>query len=160
MYIKSTLNKDFGNFALDTSKIELHSVSKDEIHLPYRGPLPAELSDATDAVISIMVHVGLTVGVLLIVNKNGKKLRHPVEATPPEINDVLFPFFFHDKGNNAYQTRRDNGLNSYGLGLWQGSYLNWKRLVLEEHGLDNLLFQLSPAAVERVLQHVQHSDRM
>lgn len=155
MYIKSTLTKDFGNFPLDTSKIELHSTSKDKIYLPYSGPLPAELSDVTDAVISITVHVGLTIGVFLIVNKNGKSLRHPVEATPQEINDVLFPFFFQDKGNNTYHTRQDTGLNRYDLGLWQGGYINWKRLVLEEHGLDNLLFQLSPAAVERVLQHIK-----
>lgn len=126
MHIKSTLVETFSNFPLDTSKIELHSISKRKIHLPYSGPLPADLSNAIGEAISISIHVGLTVGVLLIAEKDGKKLRYPIEATPQEINDILFPFFFDRDGH----TRWDTGLERYNLGLWQGSYINWRRLVL------------------------------
>lgn len=154
MYIKSTLVQNFGNFPLDTSKIELQSTSKRKIHLPYTGPLPADLSNATGVAISITLRVGLTVNVRLIAEKGAKKLRYPVEATPQEINDILLPFFFDADGH----TKWDTGLDRYNLGLYQGGYSNWRRLVLEQHGLDNLLFQLSPAAVERVLEHIRHSE--
>lgn len=128
MHIKSTLVKDFGSFPLDTSKIELYSASKSKIRLPYSGPLPVELDNATNAAISISLQVGLTVNVLLIVEQDGKKRRYPVKATSQEINDILFPFFFDKDGH----TRWDTGLNRYNLGLWQGSYINWWRLVLDE----------------------------
>lgn len=154
MYIKSTLVDDFGNFPLDNSKIELYSASKSKIRLPYSGPLPAELNNATNAAISITLQVGLTVNVLLIVEQDEKKLRYPIEATPQEINDILFPFFF-DRGGH---TRWDTGLERYSLGLHQGSFINWKRLTLDENGIDNILPQLSAAAVERVLQHIRHSE--
>ena len=153
MYIKGTLVENFDNFQLDMGKIGNHSTSKSKIHLPYTGPLPDKLNNATNVTISISIRAGLTVGVLLIAEQDGKKLRYPIEATPQEINDVLFPFFFDRDGH----TKCDTGLDRYNLGLWQGSYINWRRLVLDEHGLDDLLFQLSPASAERVVQHIRHA---
>lgn len=154
MYIKSTLVDDFGNFPLDTSKIELYSASKAKIVLPYSGPLPADLSDTHSAAIVITLQVGLTVNILLSIEREGKKYRFPVKATPEEIDRILHPFFFDTDG----KTRHDNGLERYSLGLHQGSFINWKRLTMDENGIDNILPQLSPAAVERVLQHIMYSE--
>lgn len=154
MYIKGALVENFDNFQLDMGKIGNHSINKNKIHLPYTGPLPDKLNNAALAAISISIHAGLTVGVLLIAEQDGKKLRYPIEATPQEINNVLFPFFFDRDGH----TRWDTGLERYSLGLHQGSFINWKQLTLDENGIDNILPQLSPAAVERVLQHIRHSE--
>lgn len=126
---------DAEGFSLDTASIGSTSTSKTKIVLPYNGPLPADLRDATGAAIVIMQRVGLTVDILLTVELNGKKHRFPVKATLQEINDILFPFFFGKDGH----TRWDTGLSRYNLGLMQGSYINWRRLVLDGHGMDNLM---------------------
>lgn len=141
MYIKKSIT-DTEGFSLDIISISNTSASKTKIVLPYNGPLPADLSDATSATIVVTLQVGLTVNILLNVRRDGKKHRYPVKATPEEIDGILQPLFFDGNGH----TRQDTGLERYSLGLLQGSYINWRRLVLEEHGLDNLLFQLSPAA--------------
>ena len=153
MYIKNNMT-DTEGFALDTARIGNTSTSKTKIVLPYNGSLPVDLSGTTSAAIVITLQVGLTVNILLTVERDGKKHRYPVKAMPEEIDSILQPFFFDADG----QTRRSTGLDCYSLGLWQGSYINWRRLVLEEHGLDNLLSQLSPAAVERMLQYIRHSE--
>ena len=153
MYIKNNMT-DTEGFALDTARIGNTSTSKKKIVLPYNGSLPVDLSGTTRAAIVITLQVGLTVNILLSVERDRRKYRYPVKATPEEIDHILQSFFFDADG----QTRRSTGLDRYSLGLWQGSYINWRRLVLEEHGFDNLLFQLSPAAVERVLQHIRHSE--
>lgn len=153
MYIKRNMT-DAEGFSLNITSISNTSTSKTKIVLPYNGPLPADLRDTTSADIVIMLQVGLAVNILLTVERDGKKHRYPVNATPEEIDSILQPFFFDADG----KTRHDTGLERYSLGLWQGSYINWRRLVLEEHGLDNLLFQISPAAVERVLWHIRHSE--
>lgn len=153
MYITKSMRHNFGGFTLDTASIDNTSTSKTKITLPYTGKLPADLSDATGAAIVITLQIGLTVNVLLTVERAGKKSRYPVTATPEEIDRTLQGFFFTNDGH----TRRDNGLEPYILGLYQGSYTNWKRLILDADGLDNLLPKLSPAAIQRILQHIEHS---
>ncbi len=162
MHIKESsvkgIKKESAGFKLDTSKINLHSVSKDKIQLPYNGPLPDALSKNDSAVISVNITVGLMISACLIVTAGKKEHRYPVEATAQEISDLLFPFFFKDVDNNNFHTRFGNGLSDYWMGSYQSSFTNWKRLILEEHGLDNILYQLSPAAVERVSQHIKESQ--
>lgn len=153
MHIKNSMT-DTEGFILDTASIGNTSTSKTKIALPYNGPLPADLSDTTSATIVITLRAGPTVNVLLTVERAGKKYRFPVKATPEEIDRILWPFFFDADG----QTRRGTGLDRYSLGLYQGTFINWKRLTMDENGLDNILPQLSPTAFERVLQHIRHSE--
>lgn len=153
MYIRKNI-MDTEGFTLDSANIDTTSTSKARIRLPYHGPLPADLNDTTNASIAITLRVGLTVDLVLIVERAGKRLRYPISATAEEIDKILYRFFFTADG----QTRPDTGLDRYALGLNQSSYVNWKRLTLDENGLDNLLFQLSPASIERVLQHIKHSE--
>ena len=153
MTITNTLSHNYGGFTLDAASIGSTSTSKTAIKLPYSGPLPADLDDATGAAIVITLRVGLIVNVLLTVERAGKVFRYPVEATPQEIDHILENFFFTGDGH----TRRDNGLERYALGLHQSSYINWKRLTQEPDGLDNLIDQISPVAVQRILQHIEHS---
>lgn len=152
MYIKRNPT-DTEGFSLDITSIGNISTSETKIVLPYNGPLPADLRDTTSADIVIMLQVGLTVNILLTVKREGKRYRYPVKATMEEINRILWPFFFDSNGH----TRRNTGLDRYSLGLYQGTFINWRRIVLEGYGMDDLLFQLSPAAVESVLQHIRHS---
>lgn len=159
MHIKDSLVKgykaDFAGFELDASKIELRSVHKREIHLPYSGPLPDALQDNDGAVIFVVPTVNLRIGVSLIVTKGKDKTRCRIAATPQEINSILFPFFFQDKGNNSYPTNRDCGLTDYWLGNYQSSYTHWRRLVIEGYGVDDLISQLSPKTMERLKEHIE-----
>lgn len=147
------MHHNYGGFALDMEKIGNTSTSKTKIALPYTGQLPTGLNDATGAAIVITLQVGLTVNVLLTVERAGEKLCYPVKATPDEIDHILQGFFFAENGH----TRRNTGLDRYSLGLYQGSYINWKRLTLNADGLNHLLPQLSPAVVQRILEHIEHS---
>lgn len=153
MHIKDSPVKgfktDFAGFELDTSKVKLHSAHKREIHLPYVGPLPDALQDNDGTVISVMPTVNLRFGVSLVITKGGNKTRYLIAATPQEINDILFRFFFVDKGN-SYSTNWDCGLSHYWLGHYQSSYIHWRRFVIEGHGFDDLLDQFSPVTLERL----------
>ncbi len=160
MHIKDSpvegVKRDFAGFELDASKIELHSSHKREIHLPYVGPLPDALQDNDGAVISIVLSAGLTIGVSLVVTMDKKKLRYPVAATVQEVNDILFPFFFQDKGNNTHHTRWDNGLTQYWMGNYQSSYIHWRRFIVEEYGVDDLINQLSPKALDLLEKYIEY----
>lgn len=148
---------EFAGFELDASKIELHSTNKREIYLPYTGLLPDALQDNDGAVISIMITVNMGIGVSLIVVKGKDKTCCRVAATPQEINNILFPFFFQNKGNNSYPTNWDCGLSQYWLGNYQSSYTHWRRLVIEGYGLDDLISQLSPVALERLEKYMEYT---
>lgn len=117
-------------FVLDTDKIELHSTDKQRIMLPYVGHLPVEFEGAENPRISMFVRPG-DVRIVLFANRDGKKLHASIEATPKEINDIMFRFFFKDKGNNACHTRFDNGLDRYWLGYYQAEYMMWRQITLE-----------------------------
>jgi len=158
MHIKDSPVKgyktDFAGFELDADKIELHSSDKRNILLPYSGSLPDALQDNDGAVISIAISAHLTIGVSLIVTKGKDKLRCRIAATPQEINDILFPFFFQNKGNNIHHTRWDNGLTQYCMGNYQSSYIHWRRFVVEGYGVDDLINQLSPQALQNTIKYI------
>lgn len=61
------IKREFSGFKLDANKIEMHSVHKRKILLPYFGPLPAPLLDNDGAYISVGISAGLMVGVGLII---------------------------------------------------------------------------------------------
>lgn len=153
MELKNMMPHNYGGFTLDMGKIGNISTSKTKIVLPYTGQLPTGLTDATGAAIVITLQVGLTVNILLTIERAGKKLRYPVTATADEINHILQGFFFTSNGH----TRRDTGLDRYSLGLYQGSYINWKRLTLNADGLNHLLPQLSPAVAQRIMEYIGHN---
>lgn len=154
MNIMASMRHSFGGFALDSASIGNTSASKTQIVLPYTGQLPTELDDNTGAAIVITLQVALTISVVLTVERDGKTLRYPVTVAPEEIDRILQPFFFAGDGH----TRHNNGLEPYILGFNQASYISWKRLTQEPDGIDNLLFQLAPASIDRVLQHIRHSE--
>ena len=158
MHIKDSQVKgfksDFAGFELDASKIELHSTRKREIRLPYSGPLPDALQKNGGAFLSICINVGLTVYVSLIVMDGNKERRFSVEATAQEKNDLLFSFFFVNKGGNAFHTRWDCGLTQYWLGHYQDAYTHWRRFVYEEYGMDGLIRQLSRKALKQVVLYI------
>lgn len=157
MYIKENpiLKKnEFAGFELDASKIELHSTHKQEIRLPYSGPLPDAIQKNDGAFLSICINVGLTVCVSLIVMDGNKEHRFSVESTAKEKNDLLFSFFFVNKGGNAFYTRWDCGLTHYWLGHYQDAYTHWRRFVYEECGMDSLIRQLSQKALKQVVLYI------
>ena len=160
MHIKASPVKgykmDFSDFELDTSAIELHSADKHNIRLPYSGPLPDAIRVNDGAYVTVNITVHLMVSICLLVKMGNNERRYPIEATVKEKNDLLFNFLFVDKGNNAYHTRWDAGLTHYWLGYYQSSYITWSRFVHEGHGICDVIGQLAPNALNRVVRHIEH----
>lgn len=160
MHIKDSpvkgFKSDFAGFELDASAIELHSSDKHSICLPYSGPLPDALQKNDGAYILVKLIVGLKISIFLVV-KEGKKDRHySIEATAQEIDGILFPFFFKDVGHNKYHTQFGNGLNDYWLGNFQGSYIHWRRFVVEGHGIEGVIDQLPTKALDWLEKYIEY----
>ncbi len=103
-----------------------------------------------------MITAHLTIGVSLIVTKGKDKIRCLIAATPQEISDILFRLFFRDKGNNAYHTNWNCGLAYFWLGHYQSSYIHWRRFVVEGYGVDDLINQLSPKALDLLEKYIEY----
>lgn len=122
---------DCVSFALDVNKIEMHTLDKRSIKLPYSGPLPVEFEGVENPYVFLVVNP-VHVSVMLGGTRDGKNLSASIEATHKEIDDVLFRFFYKDgKSHNTYSTRFDNGLEKYWLGHLQAEYNLWHRIMLE-----------------------------
>ena len=159
MYIKESpvisVRKEYAGFQLDTSKIELHTADKRKILLPYSGELPEKLRDNDGAFVSFVICVGLNINVHLVIKNGKKESRYLLEATAQEINDLLFSFFFVDKGGNKFETAWNCGLNRYWLGHFQSAFANWERIVLEGYGVCDVLSQLSLDSLKLAVKHIE-----
>lgn len=117
MHIKNSIVANFGNFELDTSAVELHSLSGEDIKLPYTGVLPQQMSLATSAYIYFNVQVTQDVNVVLVVNlKTRKQMKRPLRMSDEELISLLDEFF--------KQPSQSTGLSSYYLGLWWAHYID------------------------------------
>jgi len=158
MHIKDSLVKgfktDLAGFQLDISKIKLHTADKRTILLPYSGELPEKLRDCDSAFISIALHVGLKVNVCLVIRDGGKDTRYLLAASNQEINDLLFGLLFVEKDSNRFNTAWECGLTHYWLGHYQSAYSNWRRLVYEGCGIDDIIAQLSPQALQNTIKYI------
>lgn len=122
---------DCAPFVLDTDKIELYSLDKRSIKLPYSGSLPVEFEGAENPYIFWAVSP-VHVSVMLVGMRDGKKVTANIEATPKEIDDVLRRFFYKaGKSRNTYVTRFDNGLEKYWLGYLHAEYTMWHKIMFE-----------------------------
>jgi len=137
MHIKNSIVANFGNFELDTSAVELHSLSGEDIKLPYTGVLPQQMSLATNAYIYFNVQVTQDVNVVLVVNlKTGKQMKRPLRISDEELISLLDEFF--------KQPSQSTGLSPYYLGLWWAHYIDWKKVVT---GPDRLLGVISTFSI-------------
>lgn len=137
MHIKNSIVANFGNFELDTSAVELHSLSGEDIKLPYTGVLPQQMSLATSAYIYFNVQVTQDVNVVLVVNlKTGKQMKRPLRMSDEELTSLLDEFF--------KQPSQSTGLSPYYLGLWWAHYIDWKKIVT---GPDRLLNVISTFSI-------------
>lgn len=138
MRIKDSIDeyfpRPFAGLQIDPDKIELHSVHKRHILLPYHGTLPAALKGDGDAYISVTICVGLEIDASLVIKNGGKERSYLLEATDREIDDLLFRFFFVKK-RGAYHTAIGCGLDRYWLGYLHGAYNNWHKLVCKERSM-------------------------
>ena len=137
MQIKKSILADFGNFELDTSAVELRSLSDEDIKLPYIGVLPQQMSLATTAYIYFNVQVTQDVSVVLVVNlKTGRQMKRPLRVSDEELISLLDEFF--------KQPSQSTGLSPYHLGLWWAHYIDWKKIVT---GPDRLLSVISTFSI-------------
>lgn len=151
MHIKNSIVANFGNFELDTSAVELHSLSGEDIKLPYTGVLPQQMSLATNAYIYFNVQVTQDVNVVLVVNlKTGKQMKRPLRMSDEELISLLDEFF--------KQPSQSTGLSPYYLGLWWAHYIDWKKIVT---GPDRLLRVISTFSIndknylkERIMDNI------
>lgn len=121
------------NFDLDPDAIEMRSISKWNVELPYTGPLPEGYQDAT-AWISFDTSATCR-KVLLMVQMVGEKKR-PVSGWPIQISDkdldaFLKPYFF--KPNGYQRSPKDTGLSPHGQGSCIADYVEWRKLCYAPH---------------------------
>lgn len=161
MYIMESMRHNFGGFTLDTASIGNTSTSKTKITLPYTGQLPADLNDTTGAVIVITLQVGLTVNVLLTVERAGKEFRYPVKATPEEIDAILWPLFWIKTAETEYRPRFNNGLSEYWNGHYQAEFTAWHSIGQYPIKITSIIQQLSPekrASLYRMIDFMRSKE--
>lgn len=133
MRLQNNPVEDFGGFELDTNAVELHSTKKENIMLPYRGPLPKQMSSVSSAYIQITAQPVQGVKCVLVVSLNGGKwLRRPLEVTNEQVIDLLDKFF-----------SQDTGLNSRQLGFEEANYFNWRLLATDFRWLGKMADRLT-----------------
>lgn len=146
MHIVSSPVKDYGNFELDVNAISLKSIQRDQIVLPYHGPLPkcAELEQAGSAVISFNLQPTQKTRIVLIVALPHKKFRRPLEASVEQICNLLDRFF----------TQKQNGLDDFCCGAWQADYASWRALKTEPLRMVSVLSEYSREDLTRILYYL------
>ena len=121
MRIVNSLVEDFGGFELDTVAIKLHSANSQDIMLPYSGTLPEQMSSVSSAFLQVNVQPIQGAMLALVVERNGKQFRRPMEATNQEIMTLLDQFF----------NQQDTGLDTYWLGFEQANYMGWRQVAAD-----------------------------
>lgn len=121
MRIVNSLVEDFGGFELDAGAVELRSVSTQDIMLPYSGALPERMSSASSAFLQVNVQPIQGAMLALVINRDGKELRRPMEASNQEVIDLLDKFF----------DQQNTGLGTYWLGFEQANYMGWRQVATD-----------------------------
>lgn len=121
MRIVSSLVEDFGNFELDADAIKLRSVDPQDIMLPYSGALPDRMSLVSSAFLQVNVQPIQGAMLALVVKRNGKDFRRPMDVSNQEVIDLLDKFF----------DQQDTGLDTYWLGFAQGNYMGWRQVATD-----------------------------
>lgn len=150
MKILNSLVEEVGGFALDATAIDLRSVSKQDIMLPYHGSLPAQMSEASGALIYLNIQVSQPIKVVLVVSgSNSKKSRFPLDVTAEEVKSLLDRFF---------DQKEKSGLSSYWLGIWQANYITWRQLTTCPSRLTDFLDGISDRDRAYLLEYLSRKS--
>lgn len=144
------------SFEINPAHIGNTSTCKDEITLPYDGPVPAEMVGCTDTAIVCNLHADYCA--LVLVGKRQKKtLRNLIEAMPEEIDGILHSLFYTPHDPTTDHTRFDSGLNDYWLGYFQSLYGEWKRFTKEPGRICQILRELPKEVQQKALWHIERA---
>lgn len=136
MYVKGF------DFQMDLSQLEPHSLFKDKIMLPYRGPLPDAVS-GNEAVLYINVQPTQKVKCVLYADRP-----YVVDWERDELIDLLDRFFAEECSV---------GLSPYWHGVWHANYISWRRAAKCPECLRYTLSIAGPEAVEGLIDHISHA---
>lgn len=109
MHIKDNMFRSFNHFNLDMDSIGSTSIKRNEIRLPYTGELPSRYDTAY---LFVRVAPG-DVRLVIVARLGEKETRYIIEATPEEISNILWQFFFRETRPGTYATRVGAGLSDY-----------------------------------------------
>lgn len=153
MKLHDTLHQTYGNFTLDTSKINCnHSISEKNIEMPYNGPLPEQFAETSNPRIYFNVQATQGAKVLLLAEKSdGKKVRASIEASEDEIKNILRRFFYREDD----KTRFDCGLIPYWLGTWAAHFREWDQI---RYSAWNIIDRLTISERAVLLKELQRAE--
>lgn len=158
MNIKDSKIHNFGGFELDVNKIGNTSISKREIRLTYTGELPEPYDSA---MISFRVTPEYVAVVLRVENGKRKPTKYVLEASPEEINAILWPLFWFKAAETEYRPRFDNGLSEYWNGHYQAEFTAWHSIGQSPTKITNIIQQLSPekrASLYRMIDYMRSEE--
>lgn len=103
---------------LDARKVELHSVRKDRLVLPYTGELPKGVEGRNPRIsFTLRALFQRPKAFLMLNDESGKEEQLALDISDEEILGIFGKLF--DKPHKI-------GLSSYWYGVWQISYFDWR----------------------------------
>ncbi len=151
MRITNSMTADFGGFELDVGALGMRSISYTDIKLPYTGPLPKQMSPASSAYVYLNVQLSQGIRLVLSVQREGKSMKRPLEASSEEIIPLLDRFFT--------QNQDATGLAQYWLGVWHAHYIEWRKIVTRPDCLLTILSALPERDRNLLQKHMTDTQR-
>lgn len=148
MQVCSNLTENFGTYELDEDTVELHSINRRVITLPYKGSLPQWIPSESRAYLQICVQPVQGATLALITRKGGKKISHIVSASKQEIIDLMDSFFEQEK----------TGLDDFYCGYGQANYTEWRKIAVDYCRLLDILRALTKEERDYIFRHLELSD--
>lgn len=128
------------DFQLDMSQLELRSLLKDKILLPYHGDLPDAISGSEA---SLYINVQPTQKVKCVLHADRPRI---VDWSKGELISLLDRFFAEEDSV---------GLNPYWHGVWQANYISWRTIIKRPECLKYTLSVIDTQSTSELIKQIR-----